>query len=61
MRGIDQTRINITLEGMPLNDSEDQGFYFANFLDFLNSIGNAQIQQVGMTKTARQAMGQHTI
>ena len=58
MRGIDQTRINITLEGMPLNDSEDQGFYFANFPDFLNSIGNAQIQRgVGMTKNGTASYG----
>lgn len=28
MRGMDQTRINMTLDGMPLNEGEDQGVYF---------------------------------
>ncbi|MBL8962265.1 MAG: Plug domain-containing protein, partial [Gemmatimonadetes bacterium] len=29
LRGMDQTRINITLDGVPLNDPEDQVLYFA--------------------------------
>ena len=28
LRGIDQTRINMTLNGVPLNEPEDQGAYF---------------------------------
>ncbi|HEY7567268.1 MAG TPA: carboxypeptidase-like regulatory domain-containing protein, partial [Gemmatimonadaceae bacterium] len=31
IRGVDQTRINITLDGIPLNDAEDQGVFFSNF------------------------------
>ena len=31
IRGLDQTRINVTLDGMPWNESEDYGTYFANF------------------------------
>lgn len=45
LRGIDQTRINITLDGVPLNDAEDQGVFFSNFPDFANSIESVQIQR----------------
>jgi iron complex outermembrane recepter protein len=51
MRGIDQTRINITLDGVPLNEPEDQGAYFSNFPDLWNSVGQIQIQRgVGTSK-----------
>lgn len=51
LRGIDQTRINITLDGMPLNEPEDQGAYFSNYPDLLNSVSRIQIQRgVGTTK-----------
>ena len=45
LRGIDQTRINITLNGAPLNDMIDQGVFFSNFTDFGNSIQSAQVQR----------------
>lgn len=45
VRGIDQTRVNITLDGVPLNDAEDQGVFFSNFPDFGNSIQSVQIQR----------------
>jgi iron complex outermembrane receptor protein len=51
IRGIDQTRINITLDGVPLNEPEDQGLYFANFPDFANSIESVQIQRGVGTST----------
>ena len=38
MRGIDQTRINVTLNGVPLNEPEDQGCYFSNYPDFFQSV-----------------------
>ncbi|MAZ55426.1 MAG: TonB-dependent receptor [Flavobacteriales bacterium] len=51
LRGIDQTRINITLDGVPLNDPADQAFYFSNYADILNSISKIQIQRgVGVSK-----------
>lgn len=51
MRGIDQTRINITLDGVPLNEPEDQGAYFSNYPDILNSVSKIQIQRgVGTSK-----------
>tara|TARA_R110001592_G_scaffold69489_5_gene213303 strand:+ start:27625 stop:29742 length:2118 start_codon:yes stop_codon:yes gene_type:complete len=45
LRGMDQTRINITLNGVPLNDMIDQGVFFSNFIDFGNSIESVQIQR----------------
>lgn len=51
LRGIDQTRINMTLNGVPLNEPEDQGCYFSNYPDFLQSVDIIQIQRgTGMTK-----------
>ncbi len=51
LRGIDQTRINFTLNGIPLNEQEDQGVYFLNYPDFLSSIKNIQIQRGVGTST----------
>ncbi len=51
LRGIDQTRINITLNGVPLNDMIDQGVFFSNFVDFGNSIESVQIQRGVGTST----------
>jgi iron complex outermembrane receptor protein len=45
IRGVDQTRINITLDGIPLNDAEDQGVFFSNFPDFGNSVQSVQVQR----------------
>jgi len=51
LRGIDQTRINMMLDGVPLNEPEDQGAYFSNYPDILNSVSKIQIQRgVGTTK-----------
>lgn len=45
MRGIDQSRINLTLDGIPLNDPEDQVLYFADFPDLANSLSSIQVQR----------------
>jgi iron complex outermembrane receptor protein len=45
LRGLDQTRINMTLNGVPLNEPEDQGAYFSNFVDFTSSTQSVQIQR----------------
>lgn len=45
MRGIDQSRINMTLDGTPLNDMIDQGVFFSNFTDFANSIESIQVER----------------
>jgi len=51
LRGIDQSRINITLNGVPLNDMIDQGVFFSNFTDFGNSIQSVQVQRGVGTST----------
>lgn len=51
LRGIDQTRINITLDGVPLNDMMDQGVFFSNFTDFGNSVESFQVQRGVGTST----------
>lgn len=52
LRGVDQTRINVTLNGVPMNEPEDQGCYFSNYPDFLQSVELIQVQRgTGMTKT----------
>jgi len=43
LRGLDQTRLNITLDGVPLNDPEDQVLYFSNVPDFLGSISSVEV------------------
>lgn len=45
LRGIDQTRVNMTLDGVPLNEPEDQGVYFSNFPNFLSSVRSIQVQR----------------
>lgn len=50
IRGIDQTRVNMTLDGVPLNETEDQGAYFSNMPDLFSSINSLQMQRgVGTT------------
>jgi iron complex outermembrane receptor protein len=51
LRGIDQSRINITLDGIPLNDPEDQVLYFADFPDLANSLQSIQVQRGVGTST----------
>jgi iron complex outermembrane receptor protein len=56
LRGIDQSRINLTLDGIPLNDPEDQVLYFADFPDLANSLGSIQVQRgVGTTSNGTAA------
>jgi iron complex outermembrane receptor protein len=58
IRGIDQTRINITLDGVPLNEPEDQGAYFSNYPDLFNSASKIQIQRgVGTSKNGVASFG----
>ncbi|MEP6491055.1 MAG: TonB-dependent receptor [bacterium] len=56
LRGIDQSRINLTLDGIPLNDPEDQVLYFADFPDLANSLHSIQVQRgVGTTSNGTAA------
>lgn len=55
LRGIDQSRINMTLDGVPLNEPEDQQVYFSDFPDLTSSIQSVQIQRGVGTSTYGQA------
>jgi len=58
MRGIDQTRISISLDGVPLNEPEDQGAYFSNYPDIMNSVSKIQIQRgIGTSKNGVASYG----
>ena len=52
LRGMEQRRLNFTLDGIPLNDPEDHVLYFADFPDLGNSLRSIQIQRgVGTSST----------
>jgi len=58
IRGADPTRINVTVNGIPLNDSESQGVWWVNMPDFASSIGSIQIQRgVGTSTNGAAAFG----
>ena len=58
IRGNDITQINVTLNGIPLNDAESQGCFFVNLPDFASSIDNIQIQRgVGASANGTGAFG----
>lgn len=58
VRGTDPTRINVTIDGVPLNDSESQGVFWVNMPDFANSVDNVQIQRgVGTSTNGGAAFG----
>ncbi len=45
MRGLDQTKMNMTLNGVPLNDPEDQGLFLSNYPGFIDNIQSMEIQR----------------
>jgi len=45
IRGLDQTRINVTLDGMPWNEAEDYGTYFANSPDLMSSLHTLKVER----------------
>ena len=51
IRGLDQTRINVTLDGMPWNEGEDFGTYFANSPDLMASMHSAKVERGTSSKT----------
>ena len=51
LRGVSPTRINFTLDGVPLADSEDMGTYFVDFPDLARSLDSIQIQRGVGTST----------
>ncbi|RZM29035.1 MAG: TonB-dependent receptor [Pedobacter sp.] len=58
IRGSDATRVNVTLNGIPYNDSESQGTFWVNMPDFASSVDNVQIQRgVGTSTNGAGAFG----
>jgi len=58
IRGTDPSRINVTINGIPLNDSESQGVWWVNMPDFASSLENIQIQRgVGSSTNGAAAFG----
>ena len=58
IRGSDGTRINVTINGVPVNDAESQGTYFVDMPDFLSSTNNIQVQRgVGTSANGAGAFG----
>lgn len=58
IRGSDPTRTNVTINGIPYNDSESQGVFWVNLPDFSSSADNVQIQRgVGTSTNGAGAFG----
>jgi iron complex outermembrane receptor protein len=58
IRGSDGTRVNVTINGIPLNDAESQGSFFVNLPDFTSSVNNIQVQRgVGTSTNGAGAFG----
>ncbi len=58
IRGTDMNRINVTVNGIPLNDSESHGVWWVNMPDFAASVDNIQIQRgVGTSTNGGAAFG----
>ena len=58
IRGTDPTRINVTINGIPLNDAESQGVFWVDIPDFASSTNNIQVQRgVGSSTNGAGAFG----
>jgi iron complex outermembrane receptor protein len=58
IRGVDATRVNVTINGIPVNDAESQGTYWVDLPDIASSIDNIQIQRgVGTSTNGAGAFG----
>jgi iron complex outermembrane receptor protein len=58
IRGVDPTRTNVTINGIPINDAESHGVYWVNMPDFASSVENIQIQRgVGTSVNGAAAFG----
>lgn len=58
IRGSDATRINVTINGIPVNDSESQGVFWVNTPDLSSSTQSVQIQRgVGTSTNGAGAFG----
>lgn len=58
IRGTDPSRINVTINGIPVNDAESQGMFWVDLPDLASSIDNIQVQRgVGTSTNGAGAFG----
>ncbi len=58
VRGSDATRVNVTINGIPYNDSESHGTFWVNMPDFASSTASLQLQRgVGTSTNGSGAFG----
>jgi len=58
IRGSDATRINVTVNGVPINDAESHGVFWVNMPDFASTTNSIQIQRgVGTSSNGAAAFG----
>lgn len=58
IRGVDQARINVTINGIPLNDPESHEVFWVNMPDFASSVESIQVQRgVGTSTNGSAAFG----
>lgn len=58
IRGTGLTGINVTLNGVPVNDAESQGVFFVDLPDLASSIGNMTVQRgVGASSNGEASFG----
>jgi iron complex outermembrane receptor protein len=58
VRGTDASRVNVTINGIPYNDSESQGTFWVNIGDFASSTQSLQLQRgVGTSTNGSGAFG----
>ena len=58
IRGSDASRINVTINGVPLNDPESHGVFWVNMPDFASSLSSIQIQRgIGTSTNGAGAFG----
>ncbi|MCK5906909.1 MAG: TonB-dependent receptor plug domain-containing protein, partial [Flavobacteriales bacterium] len=58
IRGSDNTRINVTMNGIPMNDAESHGVWWVNMPDLASSLEDIQVQRgVGTSTNGAGAFG----
>lgn len=58
VRGVDATGINITIGGVPINDSESQAVFWVNMPDLASSVGEIQLQRgIGTSSNGAASFG----
>ena len=58
VRGTDPTRINVTLNGVPMNDAETHSVYWYDTPDLISSVSSVQLQRgIGLSTAGTGAFG----